>query len=86
MPDIVMKSVWHSERELPCPREWGIRMTGTITPKYQVSVIDPLILVSFPEIASLEPLDRSRSALNVCLIAIAACVTPKISVIASNSE
>lgn len=86
MLDVVMETIRQAVGKLPSTRKWSLGMPGSGTVENQVSVVDPLIVFLLSKVDALKLAYCFYRALNVCLVAVAACMTPEMLVPAADAE
>jgi len=86
MLDVVVETIRQAVGELPSSRKWSLGMTGSVAAEDQVSVVNPLILFLLSKIDALKLAYRLYRAIDICLVAVTARMTPEMSVPAANAE
>ena len=86
MLDVVVETIRQAIGKLPSARKRSPGMTGPVTAENQVSVVDPLIVFLLSKIDALKLAYCSCRTLNVCLVAVTACVAPELFVPAADAE
>ena len=84
--DVVVETIRQAIGKLPSARKRSLGMTGSVTSENQVSVIDPLIVFLLSKIDALKLAHCFYRTLNVCLVAVAACMAPEMFVPAADAE